>query len=92
MTALNETEIQLKRLHALLEEKHSWPGEYVFKFIVPNQKREELEAHFVGESYQIRPSSNGKYMALTYRSNFTSSHEVINIYGKVLSIEGLISL
>jgi hypothetical protein len=92
MNLTDELNLKLTRLHALLDEKHSWPGEYVFKFIVPNQKREELEAHFEGRSYQVRPSSNGKYMALTYRDSFSSSIEVIGIYGRVLSIEGLISL
>lgn len=82
---------KMMRLHALIDSGHEWPGEYLFKFIVPRDKIEELEGHFKEVSYQTRPSANGRYISLTYRGYFHSSHQVMEVYERVMTIEGIMS-
>ncbi len=82
----------LVRLHALIDIGHKWPGDYLFKFIVPKEKLDELESHFAGLAYQTRPSTNGRFVSLTYTGHFQSSDQVVAIYERVFSIEGIVSL
>ena len=82
----------LVRLHALIDSGHEWPGDYLFKFIVPKDKLAELEGHFQGVAYFKRPSANGRFVSLTYKGHFQSSDQVMAIYERVLAIEGIVSL
>lgn len=82
----------LVRLHALIDSGHEWPGDYLFKFIVPKDKLVELETHFQGVAYFTRPSANGRFVSLTYKGYFQSSDQVMAIYERVLAIEGIVSL
>lgn len=82
----------LVRLHALIDSGHEWPGDYLFKFIVPAGKRAELESHFEGVTFFTRPSANGRFVSLTYKGHFQSSDQVMAIYERVLAIEGIVSL
>ncbi len=82
----------LVRLHALIDSGHEWPGDYLFKFIVPKDKLVELETHFQGVDYTTRPSANGRFVSLTYKGHFQSSDQVMAIYERVLAIEGIVSL
>ncbi|MCC6797777.1 MAG: DUF493 family protein [Candidatus Hydrogenedentes bacterium] len=83
---------KLVRLHALIDSGHEWPGDYLFKFIVPKDKLVELESHFEGVQFFTRPSANGRFVSLTYKGHFQSSDQVMAIYERVLAIEGIVSL
>ncbi len=75
-----------------LEEAHSFPSLYMFKFIVIEQRKEEVKALFTGHELQFKPSSKGKYVSVTARVMMGSSQSVIDIYKKANEIEGIIAL
>lgn len=75
-----------------LDNEHKWPTTYMYKFVVPSAKVSELKTILPTESFQSRPSKNGKYVSCTMKKRMNSSDEVVEIYMKVKSIEGLIAL
>ncbi len=76
----------------LLDEDNDWPGEYLFKFIVPSSQVDEVERLFNRLPVQVKESSRGNYMSVTARVNVQSSDEVIAIYTAAAEIEGIILL
>ncbi len=75
-----------------LDNEHKWPTTYMFKFVVPSNKIDELKAIFPEEPINVKESKNGKYSSFTMKKHIDSSDEVIEIYLKVRKIEGLIAL
>ena len=75
-----------------LEATHSFPTLYMFKFIVKEEKQQELEALFPGNEITIKPSSKGKYISLTVKTMMGNSESIIDIYKKAHQIEGIIAL
>ena len=78
---------------ALLEANHSWPGPYVFKFIVPFGEKTSLLS-LLGEHkvQKEAPSKTGKYLSLTIEKQLENADAVLMQYQKVKDIKGLISL
>ena len=76
----------------LLDEGVEWPHEYLFKFIVPSPKVEEVERLFNRIPVEIKESSKGKYASVTARMKVHSSDEVIAVYTAAAKIEGIILL
>lgn len=75
-----------------LEDQHQFPGDYLFKFIVPQTKKEAIqEALPVGEM-AFRNSSSDKYVSVTMNARVNSSDDVIKVYEKAAKIEGVIAL
>ena len=77
---------------ALLDEQYDWPAAYKFKFIVPNDKLDELMALVGDAEVQTRPSKKGNYISLTATKELSSAEDVIDVYERVSSIEGIVSL
>ncbi|MBY0435877.1 MAG: DUF493 family protein [Cyclobacteriaceae bacterium] len=76
-----------------LDKHYAWPSLYVFKFIVPAAKEEELRQLFpLHTTAQERASQKGKYISLTYQMMMPSSQSVIDVYKKVAVIEGIVAL
>lgn len=75
-----------------LDEQYSWPMLYMFKFIVPEGKQEKVVSMFKTHELSTRKSKHGNYVSLTAQIFMRSSQEVIDIYKKASSIEGLIAL
>lgn len=78
-----------------LEEEHSFPSVYMFKFIVPadNQKIALVESLFTEEAdVSQKISSKGTYYSLTATQVVMSADEIIEIYKKATAIEGLMAL
>lgn len=76
-------------------EKNSWPAVYMFKFIVlsDNQKIAIVESLFGDDAeVKLQPSSNGKYTSITAREVMLSADQVIEVYTKAASVEGIIAL
>jgi len=85
-------EKKLNQLKAVLDETMEWPSPYVFKFIVPIDQKESLIALVGDADISFRPSKKGNYMSITVKKHLQSSEDVITIYLRVSSIEGIISL
>lgn len=76
----------------LLEDGVEWPHEYLFKFIVPSNKVDEVERLFNLIPVEIKESSKGNYASVTARMEVHSSDEVIAVYTAAAKIEGIILL
>ncbi|CAN5213821.1 DUF493 family protein [soil metagenome] len=87
-------EINYDELRTKLE-KESWPGIYMFKFIVlsDNKKIALIESFFEDDAeIVLQPSTNGKYTSITIRQVMLGAENVIDIYKKAEVVEGIISL
>jgi len=82
-------------LKTKLEDVHSYPTMYMFKFIVPSlsDKVEKVEALFGKEAnITSRQSSKGKFTSVTVKVVMLSSDEIIQKYKEVAKIEGVMML
>lgn len=82
----------LDTLRAKLAVFEKWPGPYLFKFIAPQGKIQELEQLFEKDHYTLRTSRTGKYVSLSCQKQMASSEDVIAVYTEALRIEGVIAL
>jgi uncharacterized protein len=79
-------------LREKLEQHYAWPALYIFKFIVPTGKEEEVKKLFPLHTATEKVSKNGNYTSLTIQIMAPSSDAVIEVYLKTSEIEGLIAL
>ena len=82
----------LESLRAKLDEFYAWPSRYMFKFIAPTARVDELEGLFKGRTFTTRFSRTGKYVSITAEWEVTSSEEVISYYREAQKIRGVIAL
>ena len=75
-----------------LENEYEWPALYTFKFIVPQDKIEDVRKLFANHDISERKSSKGSYISLTSRIMAESSDHIIDIYVAANEIEGIIAL
>jgi uncharacterized protein len=83
---------QVNSFREKLDQHYAWPALYIFKFIVPQGKEQEVKALFPLHETTERASSQGKYTSVTAQIMMPSSEAVIAIYRKAAAIEGLIAL
>ena len=91
-----KTEEFYGRLKEELHNTSEWPGEYLYKFIVPTnpKKIEALENAFdnMGAVIKTKQSKNAKYTAISINVTMENPESVIEKYIDVSTIEGIISL
>ena len=75
-----------------LDQEHEWPTTYMFKFIVPHGKEDEVRQLFPKTQVTTKASREGKYVSVTSKMYIRSADEVVEIYQKAKLIEGIISL
>jgi len=75
-----------------LDQHYSWPSLYMFKFIVPAGKEEEVKQLFPMHTATEKPSRQGNYTSVTIQMMMPSSDAVIDIYLKASKIEGIVAL
>ena len=75
-----------------LESSYSLPALYMFKFIVSSDKEEEITNLFPKNEVKLKSSKTGKYISLTAEIMIGTADQVIVIYKKAHTIEGLIAL
>lgn len=83
---------EIERLKALLENNHKFPTEYMFKFIVPQAKEQEVKNIFPYENIRMNFSKRGKYISITVELYMESAEAVLQVYAAANNIEGLIAL
>ncbi|HEX8548624.1 MAG TPA: DUF493 family protein [Cytophagaceae bacterium] len=69
-----------------------WPSLYMFKFIVPTLKADEIGIIFNFDNITSKESKSGKYVSITSHMYLSSPEEVIDIYLKASKVEGVIAL
>ena len=75
-----------------LDQHYAWPSLYLFKFIVPTGKEEEVKKLFPMHNTVEKLSKRGNYTSITVQMMMPSSQAVISIYEQASLIEGLIAL
>lgn len=81
-----------KNFKEKLEGEHIFPCIYLFKFIVPTAKQEELQKILPKGEVSSKKSKGDKYISLSVKSMVMSSDEIISIYERAYQIQGIISL
>lgn len=79
-------------LREKLDQHYSWPSLYIFKFIVPSEKVEEVKQLFPKHEASEKNSKNGNYISLTLQMMMPGSEAVIDVYTLAARVEGLIAL
>lgn len=75
-----------------LDQHYAWPSLYMFKFIVPTGKEEDVKKLFPLHTTTEKVSKQGNYTSITIQMMMPSSEAVIGIYQQASIIEGLIAL
>lgn len=84
---------KFEKLTELLDEHHSWPDHYHFKFVLKDKDTYiHFEEEFGSEHIKVAHSATGKYQSLTCRKLITSSAEVLAVYSRLSKIDGVITL
>ncbi|HLW15496.1 MAG TPA: DUF493 family protein [Flavobacteriaceae bacterium] len=86
-----------ENLKAQLEDYTDWPAPYLFKFIVPTDKRkiQQILSFFEdipNAKAKTRTSTKGQYTSVSIEAVIESADVVIEKYEKVSVVEGLLSL
>ena len=82
----------LKSFKAALEEEHSFPTEYVFKFIIKSSSKQDVIDLLPDAMIKEKKSTKGKYVSITLTQFVKNSSEIVYIYEKASKIKGVISL
>lgn len=69
-----------------------WPAGYLFKFIVPANKVNEIVEILPKGELSTRESGKGKYVSVTSYSEMETCDEVINVYEKASRVQGIMAL
>ncbi|MDF9800362.1 putative lipoic acid-binding regulatory protein [Catalinimonas alkaloidigena] len=75
-----------------LDGTHKWPSLYMFKFIVPRGKEDEVFALFPKNKLTTKESSNGNYVSVTAKVMMGSSDAVMEKYVEADKIDGVLAL
>jgi hypothetical protein len=91
-----KTEEFYERLKEELSNTSDWPGEYLYKFIIPTdlKKIDEVENAFdnMGAVIKTHQSKTAKYTSISINVTMESPQAVVEKYIDVSTIEGIISL
>jgi uncharacterized protein len=75
-----------------LDQHYTWPSLYIFKFVVPKGKEEDLKQLFPLHTPTEKASKQGNYTSITMQMMMPSSDAVIDVYVKASQIEGIVAL
>jgi len=75
-----------------LDKIHQWPSLYMFKFIVPKGKEDQVKQLFPKNVLTEKQSRTGKYVSITAKVMMSSADAVVDIYESASEIEELIAL
>lgn len=85
----------------LLDNTHTFPGSFVFKAIGRNDNvfvaevvaivRSELSLD-IDPPFRLQPSSHGNHVSITLTPEVESSAQVLAIYARIRTLDGLIML
>jgi hypothetical protein len=76
----------------LLNNQYNWPADYLFKFIVNIEHKQELLQLFSPHKVIEKLSSKGTYASITAQVFVHNADEVMDLYKKASKIQTVISL
>lgn len=84
------------RFKEKLEETHTFPSDYIFKYIVPADQSKIARLHSVFNhpeaNISTRDSKNGKYTSITIKVPVNDANDIVIYYRQASEIEGIIAL
>ena len=84
------------RFHQQLLDSNSWPGVYVFKFIIPSSETNKSTLLKLFENdkvtVNVRSSSNGKYTSISIAGKFGNPEIIIKKHKQAAKIPNIIQL
>ena len=84
------------RFHQQLLESNTWPGVYVFKFIIPSSDSDKMTLLDLFENdkveVNVRASSKGKYTSISIAGKFGSPDIIIQKHKQASKIPNIIQL
>lgn len=75
-----------------LDQHYAWPALYLFKFIVPTGREQQVKDLFPRHETSEKLSKNGNYTSVTIQVMMPSTDAVIEIYERASTIEGIVAL
>lgn len=85
-----------QRFKEKLEETHSFPTNYLFKYVAPSEQSILVKIYSAFEnakgSISTKESKNGKYTSVTIKVPVNSADEVIAYYQEAEKIDGIMAL
>lgn len=75
-----------------LDTQTDFPTLYMFKFIVPIGKEQEVAGLLPNNEAVFKKSTKGNYTSVTIKAMMPSSDAIVAIYKRASEIEGIISL
>jgi putative lipoic acid-binding regulatory protein len=81
-----------ERLKKLLEEHHTEPFTYHFKFVMPAASVEAFSKLIPGIETSSRLSSNSKFVSMSFDFHAENAQQIVDIYHRVQSVPGLMAL
>lgn len=75
-----------------LDQHYSWPSLYMFKFIVPAGREQEVKALFIQHEVREKQSAKGNYTSITAQMMMPSAEAVIAVYQRASEIPGIVAL
>lgn len=96
MNKEKEVDAFYKRLATELDNQNTWPANYLFKFIVPNQDDNVLivENAFnaLGAIIKTTASKTGKFTSVSIDVMMPNAQTIIQKYKDLSNIKGIVSL
>jgi len=84
------------RFKEKLEETHTFPSDYLFKYIVPSEQSKIARLHSIFDSpnanISTRDSKNGNYTCVTIKVAVNDADDVIIYYRQAAAIDGIMAL
>lgn len=84
--------MDFSKLKNLLDDQMQWPASYSFKFVVKTEKKHEVLALLNDHKNSEKLSKNGKYTSITASKTHNCSDDIIAVYKRMSTIEGVIHL
>ena len=84
--------MDLKKFRELLDEQIAFPDYYQFKFVVKAEKKDEVIKLLDGHQITEKESKNGTYISVSSRKIFNNAEEIIDIYKRLSTVDGILSL
>jgi len=79
-----------------LEEIHTFPSDYIFKFILSSEQGNIEKVHSIfanaNANFLSKESKNGKYSSITVKATVCDADDVIIYYRQVAAIDGVMML
>lgn len=84
--------MDLASLKEQLDSQTDFPTLYMFKFIVPIGRENEVAMLLPNNEAVLKKSTKGNYISVTIKAMMPSSESILSVYTQASKIEGIISL